>query len=217
MTNSRLGMLFVAADINSADEDDFNKWYDHEHVEERVRMGGVRSAARYVSVAGGPKYLALYWADSIAVFAGGAYSQAFVNQTPWSIKTMSKMLAPRRRVGTVIAHRGQGSGGWVAVLPLNKEDDLNALEAAGLSVAEKLSEDIAFVQSYIIIPNEELSRPLPLEDISTRTIQPILVIESRTSDSSSAALDIAANLLGVKGANAARYQLNWKLNSEELR
>lgn len=32
MTTSTFGMLFVASGIDVADEADFNKWYDHKHV-----------------------------------------------------------------------------------------------------------------------------------------------------------------------------------------
>ncbi|MGT2490589.1 hypothetical protein ACU4GD_08835 [Cupriavidus basilensis] len=34
------GMLFVASNVDAADEADFNQWYDREHVEERARIEG---------------------------------------------------------------------------------------------------------------------------------------------------------------------------------
>ena len=43
------GMLFVACDVDPAFETDFNRWYDREHVEERVRIPGFLSGARYFS------------------------------------------------------------------------------------------------------------------------------------------------------------------------
>lgn len=51
------GMLFVASDVEPADEADFNRWYDKEHVEERVRIPGFLSGGRYFSLEGGRKYL----------------------------------------------------------------------------------------------------------------------------------------------------------------
>ncbi len=215
MTQNKFGMLFVASDISSEDENDFNAWYDREHIEERVRMEGVISAARYIAVSGRPKYLGLYWAESIATFASPAYSHAFKNQTPWSVKVLPKMLAPTRRIGEVSGDVGQGSGGWVAVLPLDSA--VEALDEKCQNVGALLSEDIAFVRSYVITPNDELSRPLPLEDLSTRAMRPLYIIESSSSASNEAALRHAMEALPCAAEDAARYQLTWKLSREELK
>jgi len=210
------GMLFVASDIGADDETDFNAWYDREHIEERVRMDGVISAARYIAVDSHPKYLSLYWADSIGVFASQAYSHAFRHQTPWSVKTLPKMLSPTRRIGEVSASVGLGSGGWVAALPLNMTEDPVALAEQCAELGARLSEDAGFVHSYLLMPNNELSRPLPLEDLSTRQMQPIFIIESSSSASSEDALKIAAAGLACTPSRAARYSLTWKLSAKEL-
>lgn len=215
MTENRLGMLFVASDIRPEDEIDFNAWYDREHIEERVRMEGVISAARYIAVTGRPKYLGLYWAESISVFSSPAYSHAFKNQTPWSMKVLPKMLLPTRRIGDVSADVGQGSGGWVAVLPLNAATP--DVEGNCKNVGALLAEDNAFVRSYLISPNDELSRPLPLEDLATRKMRPLYIIESSNSASNEAALRHAIEALPCSPADAARYQLTWKLSREELK
>jgi hypothetical protein len=52
------GLLMVYADVPAALEDEFNRWYDEEHIAERLSIPGVLDAARYVAVRGGPKYLA---------------------------------------------------------------------------------------------------------------------------------------------------------------
>ncbi|SOY93369.1 Major facilitator superfamily protein (fragment) [Cupriavidus taiwanensis] len=215
MAESKFGMLFVASDISPDDENEFNAWYDREHIEERVRMEGVISAARYVAVTGRPKYLGLYWAESIGVFASAAYSQAFKNQTPWSVKVLPKMLRPTRRIGEVSADVGQGSGGWVAVLPLNAAS--SDVEEKCTNVGALLAEDIAFVRSYLITPNDELSRPLPLEELATREMRPLYIIESSSSTSNEAALRHAVEVLPCSPADAARYQLTWKVSREELK
>lgn len=91
----RRGLPFVASDIDAQDEDNFNRWYDDEHLEDRVRMDEVLSASRYVAVDGGPRYLALYWARSVSAFDSPAYAHAFRHQTPWSVDVLSKMRSPR--------------------------------------------------------------------------------------------------------------------------
>ena len=53
------GMLLTSMDIDAADEADFNRWYDHEHLEERVAIEGFLEARRYVAHKAAPKYLCL--------------------------------------------------------------------------------------------------------------------------------------------------------------
>ncbi|CAE6881278.1 MULTISPECIES: DUF4286 family protein [Paraburkholderia] len=210
------GMLFVASDIGADDEADFNAWYDREHIEQRVRMDGVISAARYYAVEGKPRYLSLYWAESLAVFASPAYADAFRNQTPWSVRTLPKMLSPTRRIGEVSASVGQGSGAWVGVLPLDMADDLKALADQCSELGAHLSADPRFVHSYLLTPNDELSRPLPLEDLSTRRMQPLLIIESSEAASNASAVATASLEFGCARSQAARYALMWKLSAKEL-
>ncbi|AQH01436.1 hypothetical protein A9R05_21650 [Burkholderia sp. KK1] len=210
------GMLFVASDINAVDEADFNAWYDREHIEERVRMPGVISAARYRAVSGNPKYLGLYWAESISIFASPAYAHAFQNQTEWSQRTLPKMVAPTRRIGEVSAKVGQGSGAYVSTLPLHVPEDAQALTDRCAEVGARLSEDLGFVQSYLLSPVDELSRPLPQEDLNTRRMYPIFIVESSSARSNEEALEFAAQALDSRVSEAARYSLTWKLSATEL-
>jgi hypothetical protein len=54
------GMLLTSMDIDAADEEDFNRWYDREHLEERVAIEGFLEARRYIAYSGSPQYLCLY-------------------------------------------------------------------------------------------------------------------------------------------------------------
>src|SRR5258708_4479024 len=54
------GMLLTSMDIDPSDEVEFNRWYDREHLEERVAIDGFLEARRYVAHQGSPKYLCLY-------------------------------------------------------------------------------------------------------------------------------------------------------------
>jgi hypothetical protein len=53
------GMLLTSMDIDAAHEAEFNRWYDREHLEERVAIDGFLEARRYVAQIGKPKYLSL--------------------------------------------------------------------------------------------------------------------------------------------------------------
>ena len=54
------GLLMVYTDVGPEHEDEFNRWYNEEHIPERLSIPGVLSAARYTALLGGPKYLACY-------------------------------------------------------------------------------------------------------------------------------------------------------------
>ena len=54
------GMLVVWTDVDPAGEDDFEEWYNREHVNERAAIKGFLSGHRYRAIRGRPRYLALY-------------------------------------------------------------------------------------------------------------------------------------------------------------
>jgi hypothetical protein len=67
------GLLLVMADIDPASERDFNQWYEHEHLTERMAIPGFLRARRFLAVEGSPKYLALYDLESPEVLNSAAY------------------------------------------------------------------------------------------------------------------------------------------------
>lgn len=69
----RRGLLLVMMDVDTADEDELNRWYDEEHLIERADCPGFLSARRFVAIEGSPKYLALYDLESPDVLESEAY------------------------------------------------------------------------------------------------------------------------------------------------
>lgn len=55
----RDGLLMVYCHVVAEHKEEFNHWYNAEHIPERSAIPGVLNAARYQAVAGGPAYLAL--------------------------------------------------------------------------------------------------------------------------------------------------------------
>lgn len=210
------GLLFVASDIDAADEADFNRWYDQEHVEERVRIPGFLSGARYVSLAGGRKYLGLYRTRSLDVFSSAGYRAAFERQTPWSIAQLDRMRQPIRRVCAVHAVTGFGSGSHVAVLPLATGEAAEGLTARARDAGRQLAEQPGFVQSYLLIPDTTLSTPLPRESVENRVLQPMLIIEASSAEAARIARDTAAAALDSDPASAWLLALGWKLDAGDL-
>jgi hypothetical protein len=84
MPEQARGLLAVWTDIPAAVEEDFNRWYDGEHLAERRGIAGFLTARRYVSLAGSPRYIALYDTVDAQVLHSEAYLQALHNSTPWT-------------------------------------------------------------------------------------------------------------------------------------
>lgn len=67
------GLLLVMTDIDPANEEDLNRWYEEEHLDERLSIPGFISARRFQALEGGPKYLALYDLESPDVLQSAPY------------------------------------------------------------------------------------------------------------------------------------------------
>jgi hypothetical protein len=78
------GLLMVWADVPADKEDEFNRWYDEEHLAERLSIPGFLGGARYAAVKGGPKHLAYYELESVAVLDSDAYRRVQADPTPWT-------------------------------------------------------------------------------------------------------------------------------------
>src|ERR1700751_5938874 len=110
------GMLLTSMDIDAADEADFNRWYDREHLEERVAIEGFLEARRYVAHQGAPKYLCLYSTTTIGVFNSAAYKARLANPTEWSQKTMARFKNMIRAVARITISRGNGRGAAISII-----------------------------------------------------------------------------------------------------
>jgi len=86
-------LLMVWCDVPADKEAEFNRWYNEEHIAERLSIPGFLSAARYEAVKGGPKHLAVYELENAAVMESEAYKKVSNNPTPWTKKTGPQAVA----------------------------------------------------------------------------------------------------------------------------
>jgi hypothetical protein len=154
------GMLLTSMNIDPSDEAEFNRWYDREHLEERVAIDGFLEARRYVAQDGNPKYLSLYSTETFDVLDSPAYRQALANQTDWSKANIGRFKNMIRAVGRITISRGQGRGAVLGIVRLRP--------AAGS--AEKLRAELrdvfdpqslnGVISMHLIESDPTLSRPL---------------------------------------------------------
>ena len=112
------GILITSMNIDPLHEDEFNLWYDREHLAERVAIDGFIEARRWVAVDATPKYFATYTTQAFEDLSSPAYSQALANQTTWSKTNISRFLDMIRVVGRITISNGQGRGASLCVVRL---------------------------------------------------------------------------------------------------
>ncbi len=96
------GFLLVTMQPPPAFEEEFNVWYDSEHIPERLAVPGVLTALRFVATDGHPKYLAMYDLENHAVMESAAYLRvAFDKSSPWT-KRVTARVRPWRSAGDQI-------------------------------------------------------------------------------------------------------------------
>jgi hypothetical protein len=111
-------MLITSMDVDAADDQEFNIWYDREHLAERVAIEGFLEARRWIAVDARPKYFCTYSTRAFEDLSGPAYQRALANQTDWSRKNIGRFRNMVRAVGRITLSRGQGRGAALAVVRL---------------------------------------------------------------------------------------------------
>lgn len=208
-----MGELLIWTDIASEKEQDFNQWYDTEHMQERASIPGFKWSRRYHSKTASRPYLALYRTDTLRVFTSDAYRKAFENQTEWSIRNFSAMHNTNRRVNAVTHVFGAGTGASVSLVCLGTIG--HAQQA--LKVTQELCSKLPGVISVrVLTPDPALSTPLPSEDPSKRVLEPFLVIDATTSETADLAGAWIVNRLSLPVANHHTFQLLWDLQAGDL-
>ena len=154
------GMLLTSMDVDAAHEADFNRWYDREHLEERVAIDGFIEARRYVAVEGSPKYLSLYSTETFEVLESPAYRKALANQTAWSKENIARFKNMIRGVARITLSHGKGRGavlGIVRVRPVDGGHD--KLREALRTALDPQSTD-GLISMHVIENDPVLSKPL---------------------------------------------------------
>lgn len=117
------GILITSMNIDEAHEDEFNLWYDREHLAERVAIDGFIEARRWVATQADPKYFATYTTTAFENLISPAYQQALANQTAWSRKNIDRFKDMIRVVGRITHSVGVGRGAVLGVVRIRPEQD----------------------------------------------------------------------------------------------
>ena len=99
----RKGFLLVSMEPPPLIEEEYNDWYDTEHIPGRAAIKGFESARRFVCVSGWPKYLSFYDLADIGVLESEPYKKAsWGGFSPWTKRMLPKMRGQYRASGEQI-------------------------------------------------------------------------------------------------------------------
>ena len=93
----RRGLLMFMVEVDPEHEEEFNRWYNEEHLPERARCPGFHSARRFKAIDGSSRYLALYDLESPEVLDGPDY-RAIQGPTEWTLKIRNYYRKVERHV-----------------------------------------------------------------------------------------------------------------------
>jgi hypothetical protein len=154
------GMLLTSMDVDEVFEADFNRWYDCEHLQERVAIEGFIEARRYIAHAANPKYLSLYSTLTFEVLDSPAYRIALANQTAWSRQNIARFRNMIRAVARVTVSRGTGRGAALGLVRLRPAAGSGETLRAELSEQLDPSRLDGIISMHLIESDPALSKPL---------------------------------------------------------
>ena len=215
------GMLLTSMDIDDADDEDFNRWYDREHLEERVAIEGFIEARRYVAHSGSPKYLCLYSTETIEVLDSPAYRARLANSTDWSKKSMARFKNMIRAVARITISRGQGRGAVLGIVRLRP--DAGSEDALRETLRARLDPEAldGIISMHLIESDAKLSGPTAEIPSASADAGDWYVLIDGTNVSAISTL-LAASFTGTatpapaKQISSGIYSLMWDLAKSDL-
>jgi hypothetical protein len=212
------GMLLTSMDIGASDEAEFNRWYDREHLEERVAIDGFLEARRYVAQDGRPKYLSLYSTETFEVLDSPAYRTALANQTDWSKANLARFKNMIRAVARITISRGQGRGAALGIIRLRPVDK-DQLRTALRDQLDPGKLD-GIISMHLLESDPTLSKPLTDDPSAPNPGAGDWFVLIDGTDVSAVSAAITARLGGtvVKSAviSTGLYHLMWDLAKSDL-
>ncbi len=142
------GLMMVWMDVPADKEEEFNRWYNEEHLQELLAVPGVLNAARYEAVQSGPKHLACYELESTQVVE----TEAFTSRKPteWA-----------QRIGPRVIGTNRISNVYQMIYPKELRPSIAsaemapALQIGRMDIAPENSEEWNQWYSGVYVPNYE--------------------------------------------------------------
>ena len=140
MTITRPGILAIFNNVAPGREAEFEEWFQHEHLQERLGVPGFLLGRRHEAVVGEPRYFNFYVTRSVEVLSSADYRMRLNKPTPMTRKVMTEIFKDMIRT---VCHQslrlGSMRGAIVVAARFSERPDEKALKAE----LENLMEDKA--------------------------------------------------------------------------
>lgn len=213
-TDTTRGLLCIWTDVEPDHDLDFNRWYDREHMQERVAIPGFQSARRFAAVGDCPRpYLALYYTDNLGVFQTQPYRNAFTNQTAWSRENFTRMRGTQRRVGRLSVEAGVGEGGALALFVVPQA----MLELAGKTAQLEqaltaLTGQDHVIRATLLETDAGLSTPVTADAVAAPS-DALVMVEATRAEVARQHAQALSESLGLPAGEVYSFQSLWRLAS----
>lgn len=221
---SQPGVLFVLNDVAKGMDEEFTRWYQQQHLTERLTLPGFVRARRYRSVDGQPNYMVVYDCDRVETLASVPYLERLNHPTAWTQKIMPHFLNMERSACSESWSAGEGIGGTAIVThckPINGRE-----EDARRFIRDELAPCLMRNACIVRIALWETDVKVTASPSAERKLRPgtdmvadwVLFIEC--TDLGQAALALHTHVLGGEGARMGlllgswmRYQMIYERNA----
>lgn len=210
------GMLITSMNIDEIHEDEFNLWYDREHLAERVAIDGFLEARRWVAEDADPKYFATYSTAAFEDLSSPAYATALANQTQWSKENLARFKNMIRVVGRITDSQGQGRGAVLGVVRLRPKDATSQSRET-LKAAMAPGDQLHIISMHLIESDPELSKSLTEPDKPNPGAGDwFVLIEATTRSAVVALMETRFKAHGIPVVSMGTYRLLWDLAKSDL-
>ncbi len=122
------GILAIFNDCRAGREDEFEAWFQGEHLQERLAVPGFLFGRRHQAISGSCGYFNFYVVESPAVLTSAPYLERLDHPTPLTRKVMSEIfINMNRTICTRTLRRGAFRGAYAVTARFNDVPDMNAL------------------------------------------------------------------------------------------
>jgi hypothetical protein len=187
------GILAIFNNVAPGREAEFEAWFQHEHLAERIGVPGFLLGRRHEAVAGAPRYFNFYLTTSSAILKSPAYLERLDHPTAMTRTVMSDIFKDMiRTVCDRVFRRGFLRGIGVVTVRFGQRPEETALRAE----IERLIRDPAVACGEIWLAADKREFPVSMEERlrgGDRRIEGCLLVETlRLADAETVAASLAA-------------------------
>lgn len=161
MSAAQPGILAIFNDCRAGREDEFNAWFQGEHLQERLAVPGFLFGRRHEAISGSAGYFNFYLVESPDVLTSKPYLDRLDNPTPMTKRVMSEVFINMNRTVCLRTNRrGAFRGAFAVTARFNETPDAGALTAA----LDELVQDTKIAGGEIWIALDSAGMPVSMEE-----------------------------------------------------